>query len=154
MLDAENSTNSCDLTRSQKYLQNSSRLGSFILTIKYSEFENEIPCEAIVKFQMRGRVAAAYLLRRGNKKDESFQFVFGFETKGVHSTLRESQVDPIFDGIESGLKDLLPGEKFQSLHRSLYLVYLPHGMTKPGELLRDKEKRSNTPLFTSLMVSC
>jgi hypothetical protein len=68
---------------------------------------------------MRGRVAAAYLLRRGSKKDESFQFVFGFETKGVHSTLRESQVDPIFDGIESGLKDLLPGEKF-TIHFSSF----------------------------------
>jgi hypothetical protein len=75
-------------------------------------FENEIPCEAIVKFQMRDRVTAAYLLRQGGKKSESFQFVFGFETKGVHTTLRSGQVDPIFDGIESGLKDLLPGEKF------------------------------------------
>jgi hypothetical protein len=80
--------------------------------LKLLPFENEIPCEAIVKFQMRGRTAAAYLLRRGSKKTESFQFVFGFETKGVHTTLRSSQVDPIFDGIESGLKDLLPGEKF------------------------------------------
>ncbi len=87
--------------------------------LKLLPFENEIPCEAIVKFQMRGRVAAAYLLRRGNKKTESFQFVFGFETKGVHSTLRESQVDPIFDGIESGLKDLLPGEKF-TIHFSSF----------------------------------
>jgi hypothetical protein len=89
--------------------------------LKLLPFENEIPCEAIVKFQMRGRVAAAYLLWRGSRKDESFQFVFGFETKGVHSTLRESQVDPIFDGIESGLKDLLPGEKF-TIHFSRVLM--------------------------------
>jgi hypothetical protein len=82
-------------------------------------FENEIPCEAIVKFQLRDRIAAAYLLRKGSKKNESFQFVFGFETKGVHSTLRSSQVDPIFDGIESGLKDLLPGEKF-TIHFSSF----------------------------------
>jgi hypothetical protein len=80
--------------------------------LKLLPFENEIPCEAIIKFQMRGRTAAAYLLRRGNKKTESFQFVFGFETKGVHTTLRSNQIDPVFDGIESGLKDLLPGEKF------------------------------------------
>jgi hypothetical protein len=80
--------------------------------LKLLPFENEIPCEAIIKFQMRGRTAAAYLLRRGNKKAESFQFVFGFETKGVHTTLRSNQIDPVFDGIESGLKDLLPGEKF------------------------------------------
>jgi hypothetical protein len=82
-------------------------------------FENEIPCEAIVKFQMRGRTTAAYLLRRGSKKNESFQFVFGFESKGVHTTLRSTQVDPIFDGIESGLKDLLPGEKF-TIHFSSF----------------------------------
>jgi hypothetical protein len=87
--------------------------------LKLLPFENEIPCEAIVKFQMRGRSTAAYLLRRGSKKSESFQFVFGFETKGVHTTLRSSQVDPIFDGIESGLKDLLPGEKF-TIHFSSF----------------------------------
>jgi hypothetical protein len=87
--------------------------------LKLLPFENEIPCEAIVKFLMRGRTAAAYLLRRGGKKSESFQFVFGFETKGVHTTLRSSQVDPIFDGIESGLKDLLPGEKF-TIHFSSF----------------------------------
>jgi hypothetical protein len=82
-------------------------------------FENEIPCEAIVKFQMLGRTAAAYLLRRGNQKSESFQFVFGFETKGVHTTLRSGQTDTIFDGIESGLKDLPPGEKF-TIHFSSF----------------------------------
>jgi hypothetical protein len=75
-------------------------------------FENEIPCEAIISFQMRGRIGAAYLLRQSGDKSESFQFVFGFETKGIHTTLKESQVDPIFDAIEGGLKDLLPGEKF------------------------------------------
>jgi hypothetical protein len=80
--------------------------------LKLLPFENEIPCEAIVKFQMRDRIAAAYLLRQGGKKNESFQFVFGFESKGVHTTLRDGQIDPIFDGIENGLKDLLPGEKF------------------------------------------
>ncbi len=82
-------------------------------------FENEIPCEAIVKFQLRGRTAAAYLLRRGSQKSESFQFVFGFETKGVHTTLRSGQADTIFDGIESGLKDLPPGEKF-TIHFSSF----------------------------------
>jgi hypothetical protein len=87
--------------------------------LKLLPFENEIPCEAIVKFLMRGRTASAYLLRRSDRKNESFQFVFGFETKGVHTTLRSSQVDPIFDGIESGLKDLLPGEKF-TIHFSSF----------------------------------
>jgi hypothetical protein len=82
-------------------------------------FENEVPCEAIVNFQMRGRTAAAYLLRKGGKKSESFQF--GFETKVVHTTLKSNQVDPIFDGIEGGLKDLLPGEKF-TIHFSSFSV--------------------------------
>ncbi|MBW4444460.1 MAG: hypothetical protein KME10_25210 [Plectolyngbya sp. WJT66-NPBG17] len=75
-------------------------------------FENEIPCEAIVKFQMRGRTTAAYLLRQGGEKSENFQFVFGFQTKGIHATLKPEQIDPIFDAIENGLKDLPPGEKF------------------------------------------
>ncbi|KAM3095551.1 hypothetical protein ACKFKG_13135 [Phormidesmis sp. 146-35] len=80
--------------------------------LKLLPFENEIPCEAIVRFELRGRKTAAYLLRRGGENSESFQFIFGFETKGVHTTLKPDQVDAIFDQIENGLKDLPPGEKF------------------------------------------
>lgn len=82
-------------------------------------FENEIPCEAIVSLRLRGRSAAAYLLRRGSKNNHSFQFVFGFAAKGIHTTLRSGQVEPIFDNIESGLKDLPPGEKF-TIHFSSF----------------------------------
>jgi hypothetical protein len=73
-------------------------------------FENEVPCEALVRFELRGRKAAAFMLRRGEGESESLKFIFGFETKGIHSTLKPDQVDPIFDAIENGLKDLPPNE--------------------------------------------
>ncbi len=36
---------------------------------------------------------------------------FGFECKGIHATLRTEEIDPVFDAIESGLKDLPEGER-------------------------------------------
>jgi hypothetical protein len=43
------------------------------------------------------------LLRKGV---DNFLIQFGFECGGIHSTLRNEQIDPVFDAIESGLKDL------------------------------------------------
>ena len=80
-------------------------------SLKLIPIENEIPCETIVRFNLRDRTTAAYLLRKQGTKGESLQFVFGFETKGVHTTLKPDQVETIFDAIENGLKDLPPQEK-------------------------------------------
>ena len=80
-------------------------------TLKLIPFENELPCENIVRFELRDRTTAAYLLRKQGTQGESLQFVFGFETKGVHTTLQEDKVDAVFDAIENGLKDLPGGEK-------------------------------------------
>ena len=80
-------------------------------TLKLIPFENELPCENIVRFELRDRTTAAYLLRKQGTQGESLQFVFGFETKGVHTTLQPDQVETVFDAIENGLKDLPGGEK-------------------------------------------
>ena len=80
-------------------------------TLKLIPIENELPCENIVRFELRDRTTAAYLLRKQGTQGESLQFVFGFETKGVHTTIPEDKVDAVFDAIENGLKDLPGGEK-------------------------------------------
>ena len=38
-------------------------------------------------------------------------FVFGFECRGIHTTLRPEQITAIVNNIESGLKDIPYGEK-------------------------------------------
>ncbi len=44
---------------------------------------------------------------------------YNFECPGIHSTLRNEQIDPVFDAIESGLKDLPDGERL-SIHLSSF----------------------------------
>jgi hypothetical protein len=68
--------------------------------------ENEFKAECLVRFEMRGRNASAFMLQTGDKGNESLRFIFAWDIKGVHTTLKPEQEDGIFDAIEAGLKDL------------------------------------------------
>ena len=74
--------------------------------------ENEFSAECLVRFQMRGRQASAFMLQSGPKGSESLRFVFGWDVKGVHTTINPEQEDAIFDALEAGLKDLPEEESF------------------------------------------
>ncbi|BAY13470.1 hypothetical protein NIES2098_66650 [Calothrix sp. NIES-2098] len=65
------------------------------------------------------RDIGAYILTKGTQKDR-FCFVFGFDCRGIHSTLRSEQIDTIFDNIEAGLKDIPSGEKM-TLHLGSFI---------------------------------
>jgi hypothetical protein len=82
--------------------------GAKSLSVK--PIENELNAECVVRFEMRGRNASAFMLQTGDKGNENLQFIFAWNVKGVHSTLKEDQEDGIFDAIEAGLKDLPEGE--------------------------------------------
>ena len=62
----------------------------------------------MLQINLQGRSVGAYLLRKGI---DNYIIQFGFECTGIHSTLRTEQIDPVFNAIESGLKDLPPGER-------------------------------------------
>ncbi|BAZ40218.1 hypothetical protein NIES4101_61790 [Calothrix sp. NIES-4101] len=70
----------------------------------------------MLQINLQGRSVGAYLLRKGV---DNFLIQFGFECAGIHSTLRNEQIDPIFDAIESGLKDLPDGERL-TIHLSSF----------------------------------
>ncbi|MGB8700188.1 MAG: hypothetical protein WCD18_12290, partial [Thermosynechococcaceae cyanobacterium] len=70
-------------------------------------FENFLNLTCMVQYNLRGRAVGAALL----KKNQDYQFSFGFNCTGIHPTLEEEQLKELFDGIESGLKDLPPQEK-------------------------------------------
>jgi hypothetical protein len=70
----------------------------------------------MLQINLQGRSIGAYLLRKGV---DNFLIQFGFECPGIHSTLRNEQIDPVFDAIESGLKDLPDGERL-SIHLSSF----------------------------------
>lgn len=69
-------------------------------------FEDFVDLRAIIRYKLQGSDVGAYCLTKG----EDIQLKFGFECGGVHPTLPLAQVLPIFEAIESGLKDLPDGE--------------------------------------------
>ncbi|BAY64769.1 hypothetical protein NIES22_48690 [Calothrix brevissima NIES-22] len=73
----------------------------------------------MLRVSFNRRDVGAYILTKGNQKDR-FCFVFGFECRGIHSTLRSEQINTIFDNIEAGLKDIPSGEKM-TLHLGSFI---------------------------------
>jgi hypothetical protein len=74
--------------------------------ISVKPIENDFAAECFVRFEMRGRQASAIMLQSGQPGNENLRFMFAWEIKGVHTTLKPEQEDGIFDAIEAGLKDL------------------------------------------------
>ncbi|MEO1183468.1 MAG: hypothetical protein AAFX46_01590, partial [Cyanobacteria bacterium J06636_27] len=79
-------------------------------TIRLTPFEDALHLATMLKISLDGRDVGGYILNKANKKD-SFCFVFGFDCRGIHTTLRPEQIDTICNNIEAGLKDIPGGEK-------------------------------------------
>ncbi|NJN13081.1 MAG: hypothetical protein HC815_36235 [Richelia sp. RM1_1_1] len=76
--------------------------------LRLTPLEDSFALVTMLQINLQGRSVGAYLLRKGV---DNYLIQFGFECTGIHSTLRTEQIDPIFNAIESGLKDLPPGER-------------------------------------------
>lgn len=76
--------------------------------LRLTPIEDMLNLSTMVRMELRGRQVGAYLLMRGKN---SFCFVFGFDCRGIHSTLKQEQIENTFDQLESGLKDLPTGER-------------------------------------------
>ncbi|AUT02324.1 hypothetical protein CLI64_19085 [Nostoc sp. CENA543] len=81
---------------------------------RLTPFEDALHLSTMLRILLDGRDVGAYILTKGTQKDR-FCFVFGFECRGIHTTLRNEQIDTIFNNIESGLKDIPEGERM-TLH--------------------------------------
>ncbi|MEA5564525.1 hypothetical protein [Anabaena sp. UHCC 0399] len=81
---------------------------------RLTPFEDALHLSTMLRILLDGRDVGAYILTKGTQKDR-FCFVFGFECRGIHTTLRSEQIDTIFNNIESGLKDIPEGERM-TLH--------------------------------------
>ncbi|MEL6457921.1 MAG: hypothetical protein AAFQ91_06680 [Cyanobacteria bacterium J06621_15] len=79
-------------------------------TIRLTPFEDALHLATMLRISLDGRDVGGYILNKANKKD-SFCFVFGFDCRGIHTTLRPEQIDTICNNIEAGLKDIPGGEK-------------------------------------------
>ena len=80
--------------------------------------ENYIDLQFPLNLELRGRQVGALVLGKGARVDR-LKFVFGFECKGIHSTIRDEQKSEIFDAIESALKDIPYGETL-TIHMGSY----------------------------------
>ena len=76
--------------------------------IRYSPIETAFHLASMLQIGLSGRNIGAYVLQKGLN---SFMIQFGFECKGIHPTLRSDEIDPIFDALEAGLKDLPNNER-------------------------------------------
>ncbi|MGH1396116.1 MAG: hypothetical protein ACRAVC_19110 [Trichormus sp.] len=81
---------------------------------RLTPFEDALHLSTMLRIALDGRDIGAYILTKGTQKDR-FCFVFGFECRGIHTTLRKEQIDTIFNNLESGLKDIPDGERM-TLH--------------------------------------
>jgi len=74
---------------------------------KGTPVEDFFALTTMLRLELDSRCIGGYVLRKG---ENNFKIQFGFECRGIHSALRDDQVDPIFDALESGLKDFPMGE--------------------------------------------
>ena len=84
--------------------------------VRLTPLEDAFALCTMLQINLTGRSVGAYVLR---KSADNFMIHFGFECAGIHSTLRAEQIDPVFDAIESGLKDLPEGERL-TIHLSSF----------------------------------
>jgi hypothetical protein len=77
---------------------------------RLTPFEDALHLATMLRIALNGRDIGSYLLTKGTQKDR-FCFVFGFECRGIHTTLRTEQIDQIISNIEAGLKDIPSDEK-------------------------------------------
>jgi TraM recognition site of TraD and TraG len=69
--------------------------------------EGELDLVTHVDFNVNGRQFGAYLLRITEQK---YRLVFGFQCDGIHPNLPWERIDPIYDRLSAGFKDLPEGE--------------------------------------------
>jgi hypothetical protein len=113
---------------------------------RLTPFEDALHLATMLRVALDGRDIGAYILNKETQKDK-FCFVFGFECRGIHTTLRAEQIDTIFNNIESGLKDIPEGEKM-TLHIGSFSSDKQR-QTELGDLVRRTPSRNLKYLLTA-----
>lgn len=113
---------------------------------RLTPFEDALHLATMLRVALDGRDIGAYILNKETQKDK-FCFVFGFECRGIHTTLRAEQINTIFNNIESGLKDIPEGEKM-TLHIGSFSSDRKR-QTELGDLVRRTPSRDLKYLLTA-----
>ncbi len=115
-------------------------------SVRLTPFEDALHLATMLKVSLDGRDVGGYILNKANKKD-SFCFVFGFDCRGIHTTLRPEQIDTICNNIEAGLKDIPGGEKL-TFHLGSFT-----SETKRQEELASLVKQAASPNIKYLLMA-
>ena len=84
--------------------------------LKVTPVESEFQLLSLLKINLQGKEVGGCILKKG---EANYTIEFAFECRGIHTTLRNDAVEPVFDAIEAGLKDLPDGESL-TLHLSSF----------------------------------
>ncbi len=79
--------------------------------------EDAFNLNSIVSISLFNRTVGAYLLKKGKN---SFKIKFGFNCQGIHPVMRNELVEPTFELLDAGLKDIPLNEEL-TLHLSSFL---------------------------------
>jgi len=115
-------------------------------SVRLTPFEDALHLATMLRISLDGRDVGGYILNKANKKD-SFCFVFGFDCRGIHTTLRPEQIDTICNNIEAGLKDIPGGEKL-TFHLGSFT-----SETRRQEELASLVKEAASPNIKYLLMS-
>ncbi len=77
---------------------------------RLTPFEDALHLATMLRIALDGRDLGAYILNKSGQKDD-LCFVFGFDCRGIHTTLTAEQIETVFNNLEAGLKDLPLDEK-------------------------------------------
>ena len=112
----------------------------------FKHFEKELALEYLLRFEIRGRSISCYVLKQGSSSLNLLQFVFGWESKGFHTTLSGDRESSIFDAIQSGLKDI-PDEESLTVHFGSF-----NSDSDRQRQLQDLYELADTPELKFLMM--
>ncbi len=117
--------------KKQKTKIGSRRVDNGQETTRYSPLEDYFQLASMLQISLGGRNIGAFILRKGTN---GFKIRFGFDCRGIHSTLRSEEVGPVFNAIETGLKDLPDNEELT--------IHL-------GSFISDDERQNQLATLTS-----
>ncbi|BAT56743.1 hypothetical protein NOS3756_57550 (plasmid) [Nostoc sp. NIES-3756] len=90
--------------------RNEDKLGKKTLTL--TPFEDVVDLAGICEMELGGRQGVGALII---KKKSNIQVRFAFDCLGIHPNLTTEEIQPIFEGIEGGLKEI-PEREFFTIH--------------------------------------
>ncbi|MBE9128023.1 MULTISPECIES: hypothetical protein [unclassified Coleofasciculus] len=75
--------------------------------VRCTPVESEFQLLSLLKINLQGKDVGGCILKKG---EANYTIQFAFDCRGIHTTLREEAIDPVFEAIEAGFKDLPDGE--------------------------------------------